>query len=58
MTKKELIDRIIAVNRRTTREFLAEFSIRELADYLRQLDKLDTPPQEQPARATTALVKV
>ena len=58
MTKKDLIDRIIAVNGRTTREFLAEFSVRELADYLRQLDRPDTPPRKRSAPAARAVVNV
>jgi len=37
MGKRELIDRILTVNRETTREYLADFSERELVDYWRQL---------------------
>jgi len=40
MTKKELIDRIVSVNRGATREFLAEFAERELSDYVRLLHSL------------------
>jgi len=62
MTKKELIDRITTVNRRATREFLAEFSERELTDYVRQLHILDADggasravaSQEQPAETLQA----
>ncbi len=40
MNKIELIDAITSVNRSATRDFLAEFSERDLADYVRQLDSL------------------
>ncbi len=40
MTKRELIDRITSVNRSATRDFLAEFSERDLNDYMHQLDCL------------------
>ncbi len=40
MNKRELIDAITAVNPSATREFLLEFSERELSDYMRQLDSL------------------
>ena len=40
MNKRELIDAITSVNRSATRDFLSEFSERDLADYVRQLDSL------------------
>ncbi|MEE9295282.1 MAG: hypothetical protein V3W34_10035 [Phycisphaerae bacterium] len=46
MTKRELIDRISSVNRSATRDFLAEFSERDLADYMRQLTGLGLLPTE------------
>lgn len=48
MNKKELIDRITHVNRSATREFLAEFSERELGDYLRQFDFVGTRAVPRP----------
>lgn len=38
MSKRELIDRIMKLNRSARREFLQAFSENELADYLRQLE--------------------
>ena len=46
MTKSELIDKISSVNRSATRDFLAEFSQRDLADYVRQLDSVGLLPNE------------
>lgn len=46
MTKRELIDRISSVNRSATRDFLSEFSERDLADYMRQLDGVGLVPNE------------
>jgi hypothetical protein len=46
MTKSELIDVITSVNRSATREFLAEFSNRDLVDYMRQLEGLGLIPRE------------
>jgi hypothetical protein len=40
MGKKDLINAISAINKSASREFLAEFSMRELADYRRQLESL------------------
>ncbi len=40
MNKRELIEVITSVNRSATREFLAEFSERDLWDYVRQLESL------------------
>lgn len=58
MTKIELIDRISSVNRSATREFLSEFTRRELADYVRQLQTLDLLPGDDtaPASETSAHV--
>ncbi len=69
MTKSEMMDRIASFNRNATREFLAEFSERDLSDYLQQLrsqdphaqrrDKLDAiephPPATRPTPATLAM---
>ncbi len=46
MSKRELIDRIMDLNRSARREFLKAFSENELADYLRQLEAV------QPSHAT------
>ena len=40
MSKRELIDRIMDLNRTARREFLQAFSENELADYLRQLEAI------------------
>ncbi len=40
MSKRELIDRIMELNRSARREFLQCFSENELADYLRQLESV------------------
>ncbi len=40
MSKRELIDRIMELNRSARREFLQCFSENELADYLRQLESI------------------
>lgn len=42
MSKHEMIDRIMKLNRSARREFLQSFSENELADYLRQIE--DTGP--------------
>jgi hypothetical protein len=55
MTKKELIELIISINHGITREFLAEFSIRELTDYLRQLGRLDARAPEEGNSPATAV---
>lgn len=55
MTKQELIDRIISINRNVTPEFLAELSERNLMDYVRQLDNLGLGPttNSAPYKETT-----
>lgn len=45
MSKRELIDRIMDLNRSARREFLQVFTENELADYLRQLESI-TPIHE------------
>lgn len=40
MSKRELIERIILINRSAKTEFLQSFSENELADYLRQLESI------------------
>jgi len=40
MSKRELIERIMELNRSARREFLQGFSENELADYLRQLESI------------------
>ncbi len=40
MSKPELIDRIMELNRTARREFLQEFTENELGDYLRQLESV------------------
>jgi len=40
MKKRDLIDRIMRLNRSARAEFLATFSEEELRDYLRQLKEL------------------
>lgn len=42
MSKRELIDRIMQLNRSARLEFLQCFSENELADYLRQLEAVCT----------------
>lgn len=46
MTKRELIHIITSVNRSATPDFLAEFSERDLTDYVRQLTNLGLLPAE------------
>jgi len=41
MSKRELIDRIIELNRSARRDFLQCFTENELADYLRQLESVE-----------------
>lgn len=50
MSKKELIDRIMRLNRSARREFLQVFTENELADYLRQLESI-TPIHEASVEA-------
>jgi hypothetical protein len=58
MTKRETIDQIVARNPSARPEFLAEFTPEELDDYLRQLETLPAPTEQdvspvariQPAR--------
>ncbi len=40
MSKRELIERIMRLNRSARREFLQSFAENELADYLRQLESI------------------
>jgi len=40
MSKRELIDRIMQLNRSARREFLQGFNENELDDYLRQLESV------------------
>lgn len=40
MSKRDLIDRIIQLNRSAKRDFLQSFTEGELADYLRQLESV------------------
>lgn len=40
MSKRELMDRIIQINRSARLEFLQQFSESELEDYLRQLESI------------------
>lgn len=54
MTKSQLIDVITSVNRTTTRDFLAEFSMRDLSDYMRRLESLGLLPPEYDARRAPA----
>ncbi len=44
MCKRDLIDRIMDLNRSARREFLQAFSENELADYLRQLESVTRAP--------------
>jgi hypothetical protein len=52
MSKRELIDRIMELNRSARREFLQCFSENELADYLRQLESI-RPETELVGEATS-----
>lgn len=40
MSKRELIEKIMQLNRTARREFLQAFTENELADYLRQLESV------------------
>lgn len=51
MTKRELIDAISTANRSATRDFLAEFSERELTDYMRQLTGPSSLPVDYDVRS-------
>jgi len=42
MSKRELIKRIMDLNRSARQEFLEAFTENELADYLRQLESITT----------------
>ena len=55
MTKSELIDRISSINLSATREFLLEFTRRELADYMRQLQTLGLIPGDEGVRADSVM---
>lgn len=51
--KNEIIDAIMRLNPSATAEFLAEFSLGELSDYLRQLETVvGTPPTASAAVPT------
>jgi hypothetical protein len=52
MSKRELIDRIMELNRSARREFLQCFTENELADYLRQLESVY--PELEAAVAATS----
>lgn len=41
MTKRDLIERIMELNRSARQEFLEAFSEKELAEYLAQIQELD-----------------
>ncbi|HUU84072.1 MAG TPA: hypothetical protein VM243_11270 [Phycisphaerae bacterium] len=58
MTKRETIDRIVARNPSARPEFLAEFTPRQLCDYLQQLESLDlsAPRTVPPERVEQARV--
>ncbi len=44
MSKRETIERILARNPSARPEFLAEFSLDDLSDYLRQLESVSAAP--------------
>ena len=46
MSKQELIDRIMRINRSARCEFLSAFTLAELNDYLRQLESVSHPLAE------------
>ncbi|MBN2562148.1 MAG: hypothetical protein JXQ75_14585 [Phycisphaerae bacterium] len=52
MSKRELIDQIMKLNRSARREFLQCFTENELADYLHQLESIQ-PELETAAVATS-----
>lgn len=52
MSKRELIERIMQLNRSARREFLQCFTENELADYLRQLESV-YPDHRMPTAATS-----
>ena len=52
MSKRELIDRIMELNRSARREFLLEFNENELDDYLRQLESVMTRVERRVAVAS------
>ena len=54
MSKRELIERIMKLNRSARREFLLCFTENELADYLRQLEMVQSSPREIPVAACAA----
>ena len=55
MSKRELIDRIMELNRSARIEFLQYFSENELADYLRQLESVTNGrPLGTPMTAVTS----
>ena len=52
MSKRDLIERIMKINRSARREFLQEFNENELDDYLRQLESITPVIEDEPAVAT------
>lgn len=50
MSKRELIDRIMQLNRSARREFLQGFNENELNDYLQQLEAVQSPRPDGQAR--------
>ncbi|HWL95232.1 MAG TPA: hypothetical protein VNT79_17055 [Phycisphaerae bacterium] len=46
LSKRELINRIMDLNRSARREFLQAFSENDLSDYLRQLESIDPQTME------------
>ncbi len=54
MSKRELIERIMKLNRTARREFLLCFTENELADYLRQLESVQPVPGAMPLAMAAA----
>lgn len=55
MSKQELIERIMRINRSARLEFLNGFTYGELNDYLRQLESVKTPLPELEPRGEYAM---
>jgi hypothetical protein len=53
MSKRELIDRIMKLNLSARREFLQCFTENELADYLHQLESIQTDAEDELAAFTS-----
>ena len=51
MTKRDIIDRIVELNRSARPEFLSRFTEADLLAYLRQLEAVATPRKDQPQPA-------